>query len=238
MNTLGTVLAVWAHPDDEAYLSAGLLNTAVREGRRAAVVTATRGEAGSWDETRWPAAGMGGLRTKEMEASLAVLGVTEHYWLNYVDGTCAKVDDSEATARVAAIIAEVQPGDILTFGPDGQTGHPDHLAVHRWTTAAFEQAAPSGARLHYSVVAAGPIEEHIDWLREINVFDANSPVVAQADELSVNLALTPELLQLKTKALEAHASQFGPLVANHPKLADTIIEFTALETFILAATKP
>jgi LmbE family N-acetylglucosaminyl deacetylase len=238
MNTLGTVLAVWAHPDDEAYLSAGLLNTAVQEGRRAAVVTATRGEAGSWDETRWPAAGMGGLRTKEMEASLAVLGVTEHYWLNYVDGTCAQVDDSEGTARVAAIIAEVQPDDILTFGPDGQTGHPDHLSVHRWTTAAFEQAAPPGARLHYSVVAAGPIEEHIDWLREINVFDANSPVVAQADELSINLALTPELQRLKTKALEAHASQFGPLVANHPKLADLIIKFNAQETFILAATKP
>jgi LmbE family N-acetylglucosaminyl deacetylase len=237
MNTLGTALAVWAHPDDEAYLSAGLLNTAVQEGRRAAVVTATRGEAGSWDETRWPAAGMGGLRTKEMEASLAVLGVTEHYWLNYVDGTCAQVDDSEGTARVAAIIAEVQPDDILTFGPDGQTGHPDHLAVHRWTTAAFEQAAPSGARLHYSVVAAGPIEEHIDWLREINVFDANSPVVAQADELSINLALTPELTNLKTKALEAHASQFGPLVANHPKIADLIIEINKHETFVLAATK-
>jgi LmbE family N-acetylglucosaminyl deacetylase len=238
MNTLGTALAVWAHPDDEAYLSAGLLNTAVQEGRRAAVVTATRGEAGSWDETRWPAAGMGGLRTKEMEASLAVLGVTEHYWLNYVDGTCAQVDDSEGTARVAAIIAEVQPDDILTFGPDGQTGHPDHLSVHRWTSAAFEQAAPPGARLHYSVVAAGPIEEHIDWLREINVFDANSPVVAQADELSINLALTPELQQLKTKALEAHASQFGPLVANHPKLADLITKFNAQETFILAATRP
>jgi LmbE family N-acetylglucosaminyl deacetylase len=238
MNSLGTVLAVWAHPDDEAYLCAGLLTQAVRDGHRAAVATATRGEAGSWDETRWPASGMGALRAKEMEASLAVLGVTEHYWLDYIDGTCAQVDDAEGTAKVAAIIADVRPHNVLTFGPDGQTGHPDHLAVHRWTTAAFEQAAPSGARLHYSVVAAGPIEEHIEWLREINVFDANSPVVAPVDELSINLALTPELIALKTKALEAHASQFGPLVENHPKLADFMIEFNKHETFILAATKP
>ena len=229
---------MWAHPDDEAYLSAGLLSLAVQEGRRAAVVTATRGEAGSWDEDRWPAAAMGELRTREMEASLAVLGVTEHYWLDYIDGTCARVDDAEGTAKVAAIIAGFKPDTVLTFGPDGQTGHPDHLAVHRWATAAFERVAPSGARLHNSVVAAGPIEEHIEWLREINVFDANSPVVAPVDELSINLALTPELIELKTKALEAHASQFGPLVANHPQLADFLIEFNKYETFILAATKP
>jgi len=237
MHDLGTVLAVWAHPDDEAYLCSGLLTLAVREGRRAAVVTATRGEAGSWDQERWPPSQMGGLRTQEMEASLAVLGVTEHYWLDYVDGTCETVDDSEGTAKVAAIILEVQPDTVLTFGPDGQTGHPDHLAVHRWTAAAFEQVAPSGARLHYSVVPAGPIEEQIEWLREINVFDANSPVVAPADELSINMTLTSDLVELKMKALEAHASQFGPLVANHPKLADFMIEFNKQETFVLAATK-
>lgn len=237
MNSLGTVLAVWAHPDDEAYLSAGLLSLAAQDGR-AAVVTATRGEAGSWDENRWPPSDMGRLRTQEMEASLAVLGVTEHYWLDYVDGTCERVDDSEGTARVAKIIAAVHPDTVLTFGPDGQTGHPDHLAVHRWTTAAFEQAAPSGAHLHYSVIVAGPIEEHIPWLRAISVFDANSPIVAPANELSINLTLTPDLMELKMKALEAHASQFGPLVTNHPKLADLMIEFNQQETFVLAATKP
>jgi len=59
MGSLGSLLAVWAHPDDEAYLSAGLLASAVRDGRRVAVVTATRGEAGSWDEARWPAEAWG-----------------------------------------------------------------------------------------------------------------------------------------------------------------------------------
>ena len=91
--------------------------------------------------------------------------------------------------------------------------------------------------LHYSVVPAGPIEEHLDWLREINVFDANSPVVAPVDELSINLTLTHELVELKTKALEAHASQFGPLVANHPKLADFMIEFNKQESFVRGASK-
>ena len=78
-------------------------------------MTATRGEAGSWDENRWPPSDMGRLRTQETKAGLAVLGVSEHYWLDYVDGTCATVDDSEGAAKVAAIIAEVQPETVLTF---------------------------------------------------------------------------------------------------------------------------
>jgi len=237
MGSLGSLLAVWAHPDDEAYLSAGLLASAVRDGRRVAVVTATRGEAGSWDEARWPAEAMGTLREREMKASLAVLGVTEHHWLDYLDGACADVDDDEGSVKVAAIIERFRPDTVLTFGPDGQTGHPDHLAVHRWTTAAFEEAAHVGASLHYSVVPAGWREEQIPWLREISVFDANSPLVVPEDGLSINLRLSPELLDLKVKALEEHASQFGPFVASAPKLAEMLIDWNQDETYVLAAVK-
>ena len=52
--TLGTMLGVWAHPDDETYLAAGLMAVGVRQGNRVVCVTATRGEEGSWDEGRWP----------------------------------------------------------------------------------------------------------------------------------------------------------------------------------------
>ena len=56
---LGTVLGVWAHPDDETYLSAGLMAQAVRDGDRVVCITATRGEGGSLDEERWPPETMG-----------------------------------------------------------------------------------------------------------------------------------------------------------------------------------
>src|SRR5205823_3837016 len=88
---LGTILGVWAHPDDETYLAAGLMARAVREGRRVTCVTATRGEEGSWDEDRWPTATMGQVREAELTRSLEVLGVTDHRWLDYRDGTCAGV---------------------------------------------------------------------------------------------------------------------------------------------------
>src|SRR3546814_2985116 len=60
--SLGILLGTWAHPDDETYLSAGLMAQSVREGGRVVCVTATRGEGGSWDEARWPTAEMGKIR--------------------------------------------------------------------------------------------------------------------------------------------------------------------------------
>jgi len=59
---LGTILGIWAHPDDDIFLSAGLMATAVRNGQRVVDVTATRGEGGSMDEDRWPPETMGEVR--------------------------------------------------------------------------------------------------------------------------------------------------------------------------------
>jgi LmbE family N-acetylglucosaminyl deacetylase len=91
----GTILGVWAHPDDECYLSAGLMAGAVRAGARVAVAMATRGEGGSIDPERWLSERMADVREKELTAALGELGVTDIRWLDYVDGTCHAVDEAE-----------------------------------------------------------------------------------------------------------------------------------------------
>src|SRR5205823_10115840 len=83
---LGTILGVWAHPDDEAYLSAGIMGAAIEGGQRVVCVTATRGEAGSLDPERWPPETLASIREAELVACFAVLGVREHVWLDYPDG--------------------------------------------------------------------------------------------------------------------------------------------------------
>src|SRR5437867_687148 len=85
VDELGTILGVWAHPDDETYTTAGLMARAVRAGSRVVCVTATRGEGGSMDEEKWPSATMGQVREQELLRSLAVLGVSEHMWLDLPD---------------------------------------------------------------------------------------------------------------------------------------------------------
>src|SRR6266536_1152780 len=93
--------------------AAALMAQAVRDGHRVVCVTATRGEEGSWDEERWPTSEMGRVREAELMASLGVLGVTEHIWLDYYDGTCSQVDPKEGAERVRQIVATVQPRSVF-----------------------------------------------------------------------------------------------------------------------------
>src|SRR6476469_7038576 len=98
---LGSILGVWAHPDDEAWLSAGLMARAVDAGRRVVCVTATAGEAGFPDGDPRPKEERMAIRRAEMAASLGEVGVTEHHWLGYRDGHCDEIADEEAIANIA-----------------------------------------------------------------------------------------------------------------------------------------
>jgi LmbE family N-acetylglucosaminyl deacetylase len=136
---LGTVLSIWAHTDDEAHLCGGIMAMAAAAGSRVVCVTATRGELGVTDPMRWPPKQLPAIREAEMAACLEILGIKEHRWLGYPDGGCAEADLNAAAGRLAELIREIAPATILTFPADGQTGHPDHIAVHRWTVEAVHR---------------------------------------------------------------------------------------------------
>lgn len=133
---LGTILFVGAHPDDETFLAGSLLAAAAQNGQRVVCATATKGEQGVQDESRWPSASLPKIREQELEQALEILGISEHHWLGYPDGGCSQKDKTEAVQKIKAIIAGVKPDSILTFGPDGLTGHPDHITVGEWAQAA------------------------------------------------------------------------------------------------------
>ena len=134
---LGTILSIWAHPDDESYLSAGVMAAAAAAGQRVVCVSATAGELGTSDPDAWPPERLGQVRRWEAAAAMAVLGVDEHRFLDLPDGALPAHDEA-GTAMVVQLIDEIRPDTILTFGPDGVTFHPDHIAVHRWVTAAWQ----------------------------------------------------------------------------------------------------
>jgi LmbE family N-acetylglucosaminyl deacetylase len=235
VDDLGTLLGVWAHPDDETYLTAGLMAQGVRDGRRVVCITATRGEEGSWDEERWPTAEMGRVREAELMASLGAIGVTEHHWLDYYDGSCATIPPEEAVAKVRAIMEEVRPDSVLTFGPDGMTDHPDHKAVCAWTTAAFEQAARPGAKLYYATATPEWAEEFVPRMNKFNVFmSPDTPPITPREEAAIAFPLSEELLDLKLKAIEAHVSQVEGMLNAFGQ--DFFREAHKEEFFRLAAT--
>lgn len=211
---LGTLLGVWAHPDDEAYLSAALMWQAVHHGRRAVCVTATAGELGFPADDPRDAAERAEVRRREMASCLAILGVTEHRWLGYPDGGCADVPVAEGTARVRELIEQVRPDTLLTFGPDGATGHPDHIAVSRWSTAAVRELGSGAPRLLYATNTVEWIEyffSQVDVSLVMMVPDMK-PEACRPDELDVLVTVEDELLDRKVRALRAQASQIEPLV--------------------------
>jgi LmbE family N-acetylglucosaminyl deacetylase len=233
---LGTILGVWAHPDDETYLTAGLMADAVRRGDRVVCVTATRGEEGSWDEDRWPTSEMGKVRDAELMESLRILGVTEHYWLDYRDAACAQVPQEEGVAKVVALFEEVQPDSVFSFGPDGMTDHPDHKATCAWTTEAFERAAKPGAKLYYATVTPEWAEEFVPRMNKFNVFmSPDTPPVMSRDEIGLLFQLPDDLLDLKLKAIEAHVSQVEGMLNAFGQ--DFFREAHKEEFFRLVATK-
>lgn len=207
---LGTVLGVWAHPDDEAYLSAGLMALARAAGNHVTCVTATLGEHGTEDARTWPPGRLARTRRMEITASMAILGVTDHRILGYEDGTLPEQPAEPAVAAISAVIEEVRPDTIVTFGPDGMTGHPDHQTVSAWTTTAWEQTG-RGRLLHATTTDAFA-EEHADLHARIPVFGPGLPLRTPAAEVALAVDLDEELLDTKLAALRAQATQVGPLL--------------------------
>ncbi|GAA1647284.1 PIG-L family deacetylase [Catellatospora bangladeshensis] len=226
---LGTVLGVWAHPDDEVYLSGGLMALAADAGNRVVCVTATAGEHGTADPDRWPPDRLAAVRTHELRASLAVLGVTEHRFLGLPDGACADQPARPVVSRLAALIGEVRPDTIVTFAPDGFTGHGDHRAVSRWTTAARALAAP-GARLLHTAVTQEFLDRWQAVYERLDIFVGGLPVRTPRDRLSLHLSLSPAPADRKLVALRAQATQTAGLVAVLGE--DTMRDWCAEESFI------
>jgi len=140
------LLCILAHPDDESLGCGGTLAKYRAEGVETFVVTANRGQVG------WPGPAvdypgpeaLGAIREGELRAAAGILGLKELVLLDYQDGQLAQADALEATTILAGHIRRIQPHVVITFDPFGAYGHPDHIAVCQWTTAAIVAAADAG----------------------------------------------------------------------------------------------
>jgi len=210
---LGTVLGVWAHPDDETYLSSGLMAQAVDAGARVVCVTATRGEGGSFDPVRWPPETMGDVRAEELARCLAILGVTEHLFLDLPDVDWDTPLPDQGADAVASIMREVQPDSVVTFGPDGMTNHEGHKSVSKWATDAFRQYAPSGSGLYYAAISRAWADQFVPMLDSVGMYrDGGQPPIVEDGLLDIDIVLEGEMLERKMAGLFEHKSQLEGLI--------------------------
>ena len=136
------LMAVLAHPDDESLGFGGTLARYAGEGVETFLLTATRGENGRHGSSKSSSPEhLGRVREAELLAASKVLGISEVHLLDYIDGSLDRADPAEAIDRIASHIRRVRPHVVLTFGPEGAYGHPDHIAISQLATSAVVAAA-------------------------------------------------------------------------------------------------
>jgi len=137
------LMCVLAHPDDESLGTGGALAKCAAEGVATYLVTATRGERGRFGDSKESPGPevVGKAREAELRAAASELGLREVRLLDYPDGALDRIDAADAIAKIAGHLRRVKPHVVITFGPEGAYGHPDHIAISQLTTAAIVCAA-------------------------------------------------------------------------------------------------
>lgn len=150
------LMAVLAHPDDESLGVGGTLAKYASEGVEVFLLTATRGDSGRYrghrpgDAQHPGSSALADIRETELRAAASVLGVREVALLDYRDQHLDRANPQEAVSSIATHLKRVRPDVVLTFGPDGAYGHPDHIAISQFTSAAIVAAAePAISKLYY-----------------------------------------------------------------------------------------
>ena len=240
-----TLAAVVAHPDDDAYGISAIVALHEPDPRlRFVLVHATDGEGGSIAEgsgaTRET---LGAVRREEDRRAWVALGRApdRHEWFGYPDGGLADADFDELKRRIAAILAEERPDVVVTFGPDGITGHPDHIVISRATTEAFLEFAKDGGpgfcRLVYGVIRQSVIERWNEKRIADGVEPWNPEIVYHLrgvpdEEIDIDID-TSSVAHRVRAAMKEHRTQWGDM--NPPGVPEEeLIRNVSRETEVIA----
>jgi LmbE family N-acetylglucosaminyl deacetylase len=166
-NRAPRVLGLFAHPDDEVFCAGGTIARCAEAGAVTAIVSLTQGEAGQIREaTTATRRVLGAVRVKELEHSAAALGVDHVTCLNMGDGHLAE-QPLELIAEAARTAIDLfDPDVVVTFGPDGAFGHPDHVTSCVATIAAMRAMSEPRRLLHARFPKRGPVlvDVLVEWL--------------------------------------------------------------------------
>ena len=136
-----TLLAVFAHPDDESFRPGGTLALLARRGVGVQVLIATRGQAGSRGNPPLCAPEeLPAMRENELRCACSALGIQPPLLLDYQDGQLTEADPEGLAAQILQVVKATRPQVMLTFGADGLSGHPDHIAIGQAAAEAFRRA--------------------------------------------------------------------------------------------------
>jgi N-acetyl-1-D-myo-inositol-2-amino-2-deoxy-alpha-D-glucopyranoside deacetylase len=204
-----SLLAVFAHPDDESLACGGLLALCSEQGARVSVLCLTRGELGPGGS----GASIGELRERELRAAARVLGVHRVELGGHEDGMLPWVEPELLEAAVLSAIAQSHADVVVTFDADGLYWHPDHIAVHERVTAAVAGLGESAPALFYASLPAGAMRAVAEATPSasgapVSILGVEDLDAFGADALAPTLVLDVSgVVGKKLAALRCHRSQ-------------------------------
>ena len=203
-----TILAVFAHPDDEIAVGS-LLALYAAEGHDVYLVTITSGQIGGSNTDIPVGDALGAARESETRCSAAKLGIHPPFLLGFMDGDLAdrKVTFPAVLEKLRQIIREVKPDVMVTFGPDGAYGHEDHRIASVLATEVFQEPYEAGAKppskLYYRALPQSRVEAE-----KGTRFDRYSPL---RDEFVTTTIDASAYLEHVWQAMQCHATQWAPV---------------------------
>ncbi|UFJ39376.1 PIG-L family deacetylase [Brevibacillus humidisoli] len=202
------LLFLFPHPDDESFACAGTLAKYHEAGEETYLVCATsgcKGKSGPFQFTCREE--LASHREQELRQAASILGITETFLYRYPDGSLADQDFAKLTGRIAETLLAVKPNVVVTFPPDGVTGHPDHITLSKATVQAVLQVEPMLHPEHYSDFYFVSIPHYYDHCQDKGP-QAAVPITGKVD-------ISP-YRQTKGEALRAHQSQAYSLNRAYP----------------------
>ena len=231
-----TLLAVFAHPDDESLACGGLLAWCADLGADVALLCVTRGQEGPGGAE----GELGARRELELRAAALTLGVKDIVVLGYQDGMLPWVDAGQVDSDIRNAITRFCPTVVITFGEDGLYWHPDHVAIHERTTAVVASLGDGAPALYYVTLPAGRMRKVVEHVADVTRPPNRPPKqIFGVDDVDAFGSLTlPATLRVdsgvyatrKLAAIRCHTSQLpGNALAHIPE--DDAADLIGLEFY-------
>ena len=203
-----TAVAIFAHPDDEAFGPAGTLALLAKE-HDVYLLCATRGEAGQNNSQEKKH--ITDIREEELRKSAAILGIKEVYFLGFEDGMLSNHLYHQLANAISAHLDKLHPETVITFEPRGVSGHLDHIAVTMVTTYLFYKTSYTKTLMYYCIS-----EERRQKVRDYYIYFPPGYKSSEIDK-TYDISLTWDT---KVAAMRAHASQKNDVETIYEEIKD------------------
>jgi len=215
------LLLVMAHPDDESMGTGGLVLRHTRAGIPTHLICATYGEAG-W--TGKPAGAkqedLPEIRARELEEAAAALALSGVELWDYPDGGVLAADHPQISQRITEQIGKLRPRAVVSWGPDGGYGHPDHIWIGACTDAAIVAMEEAERPALYHLAVDQPLAEFYAEAMRLGAGDGGLALQPQ-ENVDIVVELNADEVMMKLRAIDCHQSQLEDwriAIRAHPHL--------------------